>query len=500
VRVLVNAGPAGIKEAFVNQSTVTPTQITAVMPAINLVSTQTQAADITVIVDAGNPTEARVTKTAAFTYVTTNLTPVIRTISPTSGPIDGGTRVSIIGDAFEQPVQVFFGSAQAQVISIDFNQIIVISPTARDTNPNGSGTVTGPVEVKVINVNSGKSATSPVQFRYTPKMQITAINPLRGSAVGGTDITIDGTGFNDPVTVDIGGVRATVLRVSGTEILARTGTPGSPCITSLVNVPVTVTNVDNGDFAVSAAPQLFTYLPVSPVITSIVGAGAPPVTVGSSLTVNVQNPGIGLLGSASVVFSVGGVTAVGTPSTITTGTGTQPFNVVVPTGLTFNAVPCTTSGGAAGLQPVPTVFTIGFNNATTSCSATSNFTIEPPTNTCIAPPTAALTAPAQTCPTTPNLSPGSQTAAGTVTHSTTITIVNNGSQTLNLSAPSVAPNNATTVTVTPNTAQTVTGGNSQNYNVVVDPAAVGPDGATITFTTNDPAHPTVTVVVCGNAT
>ena len=120
VRVLFNAGPAGTKEAFVNQNTVTPTQITAVAPPINLVSTQTQAADITVIVDAGNPTEARVTKTAAFTYVTTNLTPVIRTISPTSGPIDGGTRVTIIGDAFEQPVQVFFGSAQAQVISIEW--------------------------------------------------------------------------------------------------------------------------------------------------------------------------------------------------------------------------------------------------------------------------------------------------------------------------------------------------------------------------------------------
>src|SRR5437016_5484802 len=137
-------------------ATVVLTNSTAVTPAINLVSTQTQAADITVIVDSGNPTEARVTKTAAFTFVTTNLTPVIRTITPTSGPIDGGTRVTIIGDAFEQPAQVFFGSAQATIISINFNQIIVMSPTARETNPNGSGTVTGPVNVRVLNVNPGK--------------------------------------------------------------------------------------------------------------------------------------------------------------------------------------------------------------------------------------------------------------------------------------------------------------------------------------------------------
>src|SRR5436190_2034076 len=58
VRVLVDAGPAGLKEAFVNQATVTPTQITAVTPPINLISTQTQVASITVIIDAGNPTEA----------------------------------------------------------------------------------------------------------------------------------------------------------------------------------------------------------------------------------------------------------------------------------------------------------------------------------------------------------------------------------------------------------------------------------------------------------
>jgi hypothetical protein len=39
-----------------------------------------------------------------------------------------------------------------------------------------------------------------------------------------------------------------------------------------------------------------------------------------------------------------------------------------------------------------------------------------------------------------------------------------------------------------------------NYTVTVDPTAAGPDGATITFTTNDPSKPTITITVCGNAT
>src|SRR5207244_5387010 len=96
LRVVFDAGPAGTKDAFVQS--VAPSSIVAVTPAINLTATQTQAVSITVIDEAGTANEARVTKAAAFTYVTTNLTPAIRFISPTSGPIDRGTRVTLTGD------------------------------------------------------------------------------------------------------------------------------------------------------------------------------------------------------------------------------------------------------------------------------------------------------------------------------------------------------------------------------------------------------------------
>src|SRR5207245_1990680 len=111
----------------------------------------------------------------------------------------------------------FFGSAQAQVLVVTFHSIDVISPTARDTNPNGSGTVTGPVDIRILNVNSGKSVTAAAAFRYVNKMQITSVSPTFGSALGGTDIRIDGIGFTDGATVDVGDVRASVLKVTGTE-------------------------------------------------------------------------------------------------------------------------------------------------------------------------------------------------------------------------------------------------------------------------------------------
>ena len=497
VRVVFDAGPAGIKEAFVNQNTVTPTQIIAVTPKIDLVSTQTQAAAITVIVDAGNPTEARVTRSAAFTYITTNLTPVIRFISPTSGPIDGGTQVVITGDAFESPVQVFFGSAQAQVISVNFNQIIVMSPTARDTNPNATGTVTGPVDVKVLNGNSGKSVTSSGGFRYIPKMQITTVAPLLGSALGGTDVKIDGTGFNEPVSVFIGGALAQVLKVTGTEILARTGRLASPC-SSANNGPIIVTNTDNGDTATAPAIYVFQYIGISPVITSITSSSTPPVP-GNSLSVGVQNPGVGLLGSAVASFKVGDLPAVVTPTTITTGTGTQTFSVVVPNLSAFPTVDCTV-GPITGKQFGTATFGVVFTNVTTSCvSAPFQITIGPPgTNPCVLPPPPAATV---TSPATGCADAGSVVAAGTVTGTTTITIANTGGQPLTIAAnPPISGTNAGDFTISPTTARTVAPATSATYTITFDPSAVGPRSATVTFTTNDPVNPTVTVCLTGTGT
>jgi len=484
------------KEGFVTN--VTPTQITVTTPAFDLGVAQQVIANVTVIVEAGTPTEQRVTKTAAFTITAPVLTPVIRALNPTSGPIDGGTAVTITGDAFEAPVQVFFGSAQAQVINVQFHTIQVITPTARDTNPNGSGTVVGPVELRVLNVNSGKSATLAAAFRYTAKMQITAISPNFGSALGGTDVLIDGIGFTSPVTVDIGPpdhpVRASVISVSGTEIRVRTGATGTPCAGT--TGPVTVTNVDNGDSDTSKSQ--FSYVGVPAVITGVTGTA--PITVGSALTVNVQNPGVGLLGSATVAFTVGGQPAAVTPQTINTGTGIQPFTVIVPTGLTFPTVACT-AGGFPGTQLGSALFNVQFTNTTTSCTATqpNAITIVPPgTNACVVPPTATVTSPAASCP-TPNLTPASVVAVGPATHTATISITNNGTQTLNLGAPTTTVTNAT-VGVSPNVAGTVAPGATANYTVTVDPTAAGPDGGTITFTTNDPTKTTLVITVCGNGT
>jgi hypothetical protein len=353
VRVLFDPGSGlAAKEGFV--TSVTPTAITVVTPAFDLGVSQQLIVAITVIVEAGTPTEQRVTKAAAFTYTAPVLTPVFRALSPTSGPIDGGTRIAIIGDAFESPVQVFFNSAAAQVLSVSFHEIDVLSPTARDTNPNGSGAVTGPVDIRILNVNSGKSVSAPAAFRYVNKLQLTAITPNQGPFTGGTKFIIDGTGFDDPVTVFLNGIAASVIKVSGSEI---TGISSGIGLTGCADAsgPVVVTNVNNGD---SATGLTWIYRVLKPVIVAVTTTQ---VILGGNATVTVANA-VGL-----PRITVGGLGANITSQT-DNGNGTTTFTIQVPSTLPLTSVACSGAAGANALQP--TAFDVTYTSLTTGCSDT----------------------------------------------------------------------------------------------------------------------------------
>ena len=496
VRVLFDFGGGIVKEGFV--ANVTPTQLTVVTPHVDLGAGQTLAATIVVINEAGSTSEVRVSASAPFTFRVAQLTPIVATVSPDSGPIGGGTRITIFGSGFEAPVQVSFSKqtafASMQVISVTFNQIIALTPTARDVNPDGSGVLVGPVDLRVLNINSNKSVTLTAAFRYTPAMQITGARPLQGTALGGTDVTIDGIGFDPPVDVFIAGILAQTLRVSGTQILARTSGLASPCGTN--SGPIKVVNINNGDFDSSAAT--FAYIGVNPLITGISGG---PFVPGSTLTATVQDPGIGPLGTALLQFSLAGTKLTPTPNQITVGTGSQTFAMVIPsTGFVFPTLICTTSGGAPGngTQLGPINVDLVFTNLTTGCSYTlsNGVTINPPgPNLCLQPPTAT------TVPLCPATTPAVGAAIGANTPGTATFTVSNApnSRDLIVSGFVGAPGtNATSVTP-PIGSTTIPAGTTQTFTVTVKATAAGPYTGTVTFTTNDPTKSSQSVCISGTA-
>lgn len=498
LRVLFDVGTGTPIEGVITNSG--PTFIDVLTPSVNLGAGQQLVANVIVITKVGTGNEERVVSNGAFTFRNVSLTPIIHSLSPTSGPINGGTRVTIFGEGFQAPVQVFFGSAEAQVVSTDFGQIIVVAPDGRSTSPDGSLPVTGAVAVRVVNINSNTRGDSPEQFRYVAKMQITAISPLVGPAVGGTDVTIDGIGFDAPVQVlietDAGTVEAQVIRVSGTQVLIRTPPLPNGCVGG--SGRIRVTNIENGDFALSSSN--FTFIGVAPQITSATN----PVTAGTTLNAIVANPGVGPLGTASIRFDLGRGTTPSTtftiipsPATINTSTGNQPFSIAVPlTGFTFPSVSCNVGGptGPPGTQPGPVDVPLTFRNVTTGCSDTVTVTVLPANPVCTqAPAAASVTAPATGC--------AIATATVGSTGSTSITIRNtaaSGAQNLTVTG-AVSP--GTSFSINPNTQVSIAPGASTSFNVTFTAAAApGSTAGTATFTTNDPNNPTLSVCLTGNTT
>lgn len=499
VRVFFDFGTGTTpKEAFVVSQT--STSIVVVTPPTDLGTGQTKNATIVVFNQAGTTSEARLTAPTPFVFQAEVLTPSITTLSPSSGPIDGGTRVTIFGDAFQAPVQVFFGSAEAQVVSVQFKQLIVMSPTARDTAPGGSGAVTGAVDIKVININSSKTATLTQGFRYTPKMQITAFGPGTGTAFGGTRVTIDGIGFNDPVTVSIGGIVATPIKVTGTQVVAVTGRTPAPCTPP--SGPVIITNVDNGDQATSA-PTAFAYIPEVPLITSVVTPTCN--NPGCNVQVTVFKPGVGTDGTAIIRFTFGTGAALRTvfptPTTITDPVGPTTFQMPIPTP-DFPTVACTI-GGLGGTRQTEAKVELRFTNVTTGCTdAIQNFVIAPTNTTCTlnAPAPAATVSPTTMCPATP-APPGFGTHPTGSTTNQILTVSNtgpSGASDLIVTNALITGPNADQFTVTP-TSATIAQGTGVPFTVSFKPTASGTKDATLTLFTNDPARQQITVCLQGIA-
>jgi hypothetical protein len=362
VRVFFDLGGGDIREGFV--TSVTPTQIQVVTPQINLTSGQTVASTVRVVARAGTEQEARADSPEPFTFRRAQLTPTVSAVSPSSGPLEGGTRVTLFGDGFEPFVQVFFGLAEAQIVNVRFNEIVVVSPNSRDTT-NDASPVAGQVPIRVVNVNSRTEGVLSAGFRYHQAVSIVAIGPTEGPFTGGTRVRIDGTGFDDPVAVTIAGVGAQVISVSGTQIVAQTsGVTVTGC--SDVSGPISVTNINTGAGA-TAGDVEFTYRVPQPIIISV----SNPTVLGGTITIRV----FGAFGFHRLRL---GNTALNILSETVNADGTTTFTAVVPTTLELDAEECAGVDNVTALQP--TAFDVTYESATTGCTDTAEraATILPP--------------------------------------------------------------------------------------------------------------------------
>lgn len=126
--------------------------------------------------------------------------PEVTGVTPASGPVDGGTSVTITGAALTGATDVEFGSVPAA--SFVVNSATSITATSP---PEPAGRV----RVAVTTAAGRSRGSSKESFRFRPA--ITSVSPGTGSLGGGTTVTLRGSGFavGTGTAITFGVVKAT---------------------------------------------------------------------------------------------------------------------------------------------------------------------------------------------------------------------------------------------------------------------------------------------------
>ncbi len=128
---------------------------------------------------------------------------VVIAVRPNSGPVAGGTAVTIVGTGFAPGARVVLGGERATEVDVlDDTRIVAVTPSHR----------VGRVDVVVRNPGA-PSAVLAAGFEYVRGPTLSSVAPSELSADGGTLIVLTGTGFDPGATVTVNGRPATAVTV-----------------------------------------------------------------------------------------------------------------------------------------------------------------------------------------------------------------------------------------------------------------------------------------------
>ena len=171
-------------------------------------------------------------------------TPTVTSLSPGSGPLAGGTPVTVTGTNFSAAAKVDFGTTRATGVTVHSSTSITATAPA---------SAAGTVDVTVA-TSGGTSATSPAdQFTYLPPPVVDGVSPASGPEAGGNRVVIDGGPFTDTGHVSFGGAPAHFSVDTSYQLTA-----SAPAGTGTVDVTVTTP----GGTSPAGSSDEYTYVPV----------------------------------------------------------------------------------------------------------------------------------------------------------------------------------------------------------------------------------------------
>jgi hypothetical protein len=293
---------------------------------------------------------------ATYTFA---LIPSVTNVTPAAGVAAGGTTVVITGSDFTGATDVFVGAHDLPPCGASpcftFNGATQVTVSGI---PPGTGTV----DIEVETPGGTSVPTSSDTYTYVPVPTVTNVAPNRGSTLGGTNVTVTGSGFTGtnfaPTGVHVGadllglctGSSSTdCYAVNSATVIFIQGIPAAAA------GPVDITVSTIGGTSATSSSDTYTYLSTFPTVTFLTqtkGAakgGAHLTIVGTNFStsgflaneVDFVVPGSGTVESAVMT----------TPCTPTSG---PCFTVVGPTDISLVTPP-----GPAGLFDVRVIAPAG---------------------------------------------------------------------------------------------------------------------------------------------
>ena len=260
--------------------------------ATEITCTTTPHAAGVVAVTVTNPDTQTGTLANAYTYQAAS---TVTGIAPVSGPLAGGTNVTIAGTDF-------LGGAIVDIGGNACAAVVVVSPL--QITCTTAARAAGVVAVTVTNPDT-QTGTLNASFTYQAAPTVTGVTPIGGNPAGGTAVTITGTEFLAGATVDFGGSACNGVAVNlPTQIT---------CTTTAHAIGSVDMEVTNPDGQTGTRVTSYTYRP-PPTVTVISPDGGNPAG-GTAVTIT----GTGFVAGATV--DIGGsacnVVSVNTANQIT---------------------------------------------------------------------------------------------------------------------------------------------------------------------------------------
>jgi hypothetical protein len=174
--------------------------------------------------------------------------PTVTNVAPVFGPPAGGTTVTLTGTDFApNATTVMFGQTPSPAVTVQSStQLTAVTPP----EPAGS------VAVTAVTANGTSAISTNARFFFGAPPAVNSLVPATGPAIGGTSVTISGSGFLGATAVNFGTVAAVSFSVASDTQVTAVSPPEPAGI-----VDVTVATV----VASPASPaDQFTFTPVFP--------------------------------------------------------------------------------------------------------------------------------------------------------------------------------------------------------------------------------------------